>query len=129
MLLVSTCVAPEVLLHPDEVAEEPLRDIFLALLMKGFWWLELGVELVPLMVVEMWGNWGWGDWIGVLGFGMQAEVEGTPPAGLPALSLPESLSRSPLMLFNLSAGWPIFIRLQLGLTRYFNGRGPFLLHV
>jgi len=83
--------------QPDEVAEEPFIDVFRALLVKEDWWLLLGLLLVPFMVLEMWGNWGCGDWTGVLGLGKQEEVEGMPPAGLLALSLPESLSSSPLL--------------------------------
>lgn len=97
---------------------------FRALLVKEDWWLLPGLLLVPFMVLEMCGNCGWGDWTGVLGLGRQEEVEGSPPAGLLALSLPESLSSSPLLL-RPSRWWPIFILLQVGRTRYLRGSGPF----
>ena len=60
-----------------------------------------------------------------LGLGRGEEVEGAPAAGLLALSLAESLSDCAAQL-GPSGGWLIFIFLQLGRTRYFSGRGPFL---
>ena len=68
-----------------------------ALLVKDEWWLLLGLPPVPFIVLEIWGNWGCGDCTGVLGLSKQDEVEAVPPAGLLAFSLPESLSRSPLL--------------------------------
>lgn len=100
-------------------------DVFRVLLVKEAWWLPPELPLVPFIVLEMWGNWGWGDCTRVPGLSMQDDVEGTPPVGLPAFSLPESLSRSPL-LCKPSRCWPlIFILLQVCRTRYCKGRGPF----
>lgn len=100
-------------------------DAFRVLLVKEAWWLPLGLPLVPFIVLEMWGNWGWGDCTGVLGLSTQDDVEGVPPMGLPAFSLPESLSRSPLLCKPSRCWPPIFILLQVCRTRYFKGRGPF----
>lgn len=111
-------------IQPDEVADDPFIDDFRGLLAKEDWWFPLGLLLVPFIVLEMWGNCGWGDCTGVLGLGKQEEVEGIPPAGLLALSLPESLSSSPVF-GSPSLWWLIFILLQVGRTLYFKGSGPF----
>lgn len=113
--------------QPEEVAEEPLREAFRALLEKEGWWLLPGLPPpVPLMALEMCGNCGCGDWTEAAGLSRHLEeVDGAAPAGLLALSLPESLSSSPLW-FKPSRGWPpSFILLHVGRTRYFKGRGPF----
>lgn len=69
-----------------------------------------------------------GDWAGVPGLGSdeEADVDGAP-AGLPALSLAESLSGPDLWawFWPSCCAWLTFIFLQLGRTRYFRGRGPF----
>lgn len=78
---------------------------------------------VPLTLL---GAGGWGDWAGVTGLGSDDDAEGAP-AGLPALSLAESLSTPDrLVLFRPScSAWLTFIFLQLGRTLYFSGSGPF----
>lgn len=133
--------------HP-ELVEDPFRVTFRALLppvlvlfppenwVKGRGGFSGGgggggglVEGVPL--TGPCGSCACGDWAGVPGLGSDEDVDvDGAPAGLPALSLAESLSGPDLLLF-----WPsccacvTFIFLQLGRTRYFRGRGPFRLHV
>lgn len=60
------------------------------------------------------------------GLGSEEDVEGAP-AGLPALSLAESLSGPDLLVlfWPSCCAWLTFIFLQLGRTLYFSGKGPF----
>lgn len=105
-----------------EDTEEPLTDGFRGLfLLNGIWWLVLED---PFIVVDIWGKCEWGDCPGVQGLGSDEDVDGAA-AGLLALSLPESLSKSPLVLFTPSCWIPILILLHVCLTRYFRGSGPF----
>ena len=114
--------------HPEE-ADDPLTDIFRDLMLNGYGRLwARGVKLgAPFWLLGALGvNCGCGDCAGVLGLGNDEDVEGTP-AGLLALSLAKSLSGPDRpVLFGASGCVGLsFIFLQLGLTRYFKGNGPF----
>lgn len=119
--------------HPEEV-DEPFRETFRGLLPLPHWvngrlgvgGAAVGVPLTLLGPCGSCGSCGWGDCAGVPGLGSDEDVDGAP-AGLPALSLAESLSGPDLLaLFWPSCcSWLTFIFLQLGLTRYFKGSGPF----
>lgn len=110
--------------HP----EEPFRDTFLGLpqlpnCVNDLPGVDGAATGVPFTLL---GAGGWGDCAGVPGLGSDDDVEGAP-AGLPALSLAESLSRPDLLVLfwpSCSAGLT-FIFLQFGRTLYFSGRGPF----
>lgn len=110
--------------HP----EEPFRETFLGLpqlpnCVNDLPGVEGAAAGVPFTLL---GAGGWGDCAGVPGLGSDDDVDGAP-AGLPALSLAESLSRPDLLVLF----WPsccaglTFIFLQFGRTLYFSGRGPF----
>lgn len=125
--------------HPEEV-DEPFRETFRGLLpllppfppplllnwLKGRLGVDGAAAGVPLTLVGTWGSCGCGDWAGVPGLGSDDDVDGAP-AGLPALSLAESLSGPDLLVlfWPSCCAWLTFIFLQLGRTRYFSGKGPF----
>lgn len=120
--------------HPEEV-EEPFRETFRGLLppllplpnwVKGRLGVGGAAVGVPLTLMGPWGSCGCGDCAGVPGLGSDEDVDGAP-AGLPALSLAESLSGPDLLaLFWPSCcAWLTFIFLQLGRTLYLSGNGPF----
>lgn len=109
----------------------PLTVILRPLLEEGGIWWQFEVPLsrvlalvgrLIVVVLEL------GDpWEGVAGLGRDEEVAGKV-AGLLALSLTDSHSDAPLVLVHSEfAGWESFSLLQAGWTRYFKGRGPFLL--
>lgn len=112
--------------HPEEV-DEPFRETFLGLPPLNCVKARPGVEGtaagVPFTLV---GPCGWGDCAGVPGLGSDDDVDGAL-AGLPALSLAESLSGPDLLMLFLPSCCALltFIFLQLGRTRYFSGNGPF----
>lgn len=110
--------------HP----EEPFRETFLGLpqlpnCVNDLPGVDGAAAGVPFTLL---GAGGWGDCAGVPGLGSDDDVEGAP-AGLPALSLAESLSRPDLLVlfWPSCCAWLTFIFLQLGRTLYFRGRGPF----
>lgn len=121
---------PDAPRHPEEV-DEPFTETFRGLLallnwVKGRLGVGEAAVGVPLTLLGPCGSCGCGDWAGVPGLGRDEDVDGAP-AGLPALSLAESLSGPdlPALFCPSCCAWLTFIFLQFGRTRYLRGNGPF----